>query len=43
MLIQDFVTREIFETLRLMEESGAGVTFSELDARLSAGPTNSIA
>ena len=36
-LTADFVTKEIFETLRIMTESGAGVTFSGLDARLSAG------
>jgi DNA primase len=36
-LIQDFATREIFETLRVMEESGAAMTFSGLDARLSPG------
>jgi DNA primase len=36
-LIQDFATREIFETLRAIEESGAKVTFSGLDARLSPG------
>lgn len=34
-LIADFATREIFETLRLMGEAGATVTFSQLDARLS--------
>jgi DNA primase len=34
-LIADFVTREIFETLRLFEESGTAATFSGLDARLS--------
>jgi DNA primase len=36
-LIEDFATREIFETLRAMEESGAALTFSGLDARLSPG------
>jgi len=36
-LIQDFATREIFETLRVMEESGAAMTFSGLDARLAPG------
>jgi len=36
-LIAEFTTREIFETLRLIVESGAAVTFSGLDARLSAG------
>jgi DNA primase len=34
-LIAEFVTREIFETLRLLIEAGATVTFSGLDARLS--------
>jgi DNA primase len=34
-LIQDFATREIFETLRAIVESGTKVTFSGLDARLS--------
>jgi DNA primase len=34
-MIAEFATREIFETLRHMMESGAGVTFSALDARLS--------
>jgi DNA primase len=34
-LIADFTTREIFETLRLIVESGMVVTFSGLDARLS--------
>jgi DNA primase len=34
-LIADFTTREIFETLRLIVESGVAVTFSGLDARLS--------
>jgi DNA primase len=34
-LIADFQTREIFETLRLIMEAGATVTFSGLDARLS--------
>jgi hypothetical protein len=34
-LIADFATREIFETLRMLEESGTAVTFSGLDARLS--------
>lgn len=34
-LIQDFATREIFETLRGIVESGANVTFAGLDARLS--------
>ncbi len=33
-LTADFATREIFETLRIMTESGAGVTFNGLDARL---------
>jgi DNA primase len=36
-LIQDFATREIFDTIRAMEESGAAMTFSALDARLSPG------
>ena len=36
-LIADFATREIFETLRLIVDSGATVTFSGLDARLPAG------
>jgi len=34
-LIGEFASREIFETLRHMMESGSGVTFSGLDARLS--------
>jgi DNA primase len=34
-LIADFAAREIFETLRLIVESGTAVTFSGLDARLS--------
>jgi len=34
-LIQDFATREIFETLRGIVESGMNVTFAGLDARLS--------
>jgi DNA primase len=34
-LITDFATREIFETLHLLGESGNAATFSELDARLS--------
>jgi DNA primase len=34
-LTVDFKTREIFETLRLITESGANVTFSGLDARLT--------
>jgi len=34
-LIAEFATREIFETLRLVVESGVEVTFSGLDARLS--------
>ncbi len=34
-LIADFATREIFETLRAIAESGTKVTFSGLDARLS--------
>jgi DNA primase len=36
-LIAGFATREIFETLRLLMESGTTVTFSGLDARLSPG------
>lgn len=36
-LIADFTTREIFETLRLIVESGSAVTFSGLNARLSPG------
>jgi DNA primase len=34
-LTAEFATKEIFETLRLITESGANVTFSGLDARLS--------
>jgi hypothetical protein len=34
-LTAEFQTREIFETLRLITESGANLTFSGLDARLS--------
>jgi len=34
-LIGDFATREIFETVRLIVESGTTLTFSGLDARLS--------
>ncbi len=34
-LIADFATREIFEVLRQMTEAGAGIMFSELDARLT--------
>jgi DNA primase len=34
-LIAEFVTREIFETLRLIVESGSAVTFSGLHSRLS--------
>jgi DNA primase len=34
-LIQDFATREIFETLRGIVESGTKVTFAGLDGRLS--------
>jgi hypothetical protein len=34
-LIAEFQTREILETLRHMMDSGAGVTFSGLDARLT--------
>lgn len=34
-LIADFQTREIFETLRLMADAGAGVTFSQLHERLA--------
>ncbi len=34
-LIVEFVTREIFETMRQILESGAAVTFSGLDARLT--------
>ncbi|HTB11434.1 MAG TPA: DNA primase [Bryobacteraceae bacterium] len=34
-LIGDFATREIFETMRAMEEAGSEVTFSGLDGRLS--------
>jgi DNA primase len=36
-LMAGFQTRGIFETLRLMVEAGAGVTFSGLEARLSPG------
>jgi DNA primase len=36
-LMQDFATREIFETLRVLVESDNAVTFSGLDARLSPG------
>jgi DNA primase len=34
-LIADFATREIFEVLRQLTEAGAGIMFSELDARLT--------
>jgi DNA primase len=34
-LIADFASREIFEVLRQMTEAGAGIMFSELDARLT--------
>jgi DNA primase len=34
-LLADFETREIFETMRLLAESGSNVTFSVLHARLS--------
>ena len=34
-LIGDFATREIFETMRAIEESGSLLTFSGLDGRLS--------
>jgi len=34
-LIADFVTKSIFETMRLMADAGAKVTFSALDARLA--------
>ena len=36
-LIADFLTREFFETLRLMVDAGSNVTFSELHARLTPG------